>query len=345
MRVRDGVMVLMALVVVGLGVVPAEGSLGGASAAYTLTWAPPPCGGDGHTCVTQTLVNTGAHQYLRLNRAEDFRLVLPKTGPLVGGISIGGGHNVTLIGGEIDLTPGCASDSAVCHGINISRGSLSTGEVFIEGVLIKNPDTTLVRYTGDGVDVNTAATSNVTLENMRVQGIVGCDYNGSPAHADVFQPYGANGAHLDVDHLTGTTAYQGMQVNPGTAVPASGTYKNVNINVLPNSHTGCTQPEKFGWWLAKKCTTYPITLSSVYEQEPNGSLAQHAVWPKFNTTGCAEQYSNGVATWPTVAKISGGIINGRPPSGDFVPPGVAGIGYVSPGYGTTPTPTPTAAPR
>lgn len=280
-------------------------------------------------------MNTGSHQFLGLDYSRDWIVKLPSV-PVVGGLDIDGGHNVIIIGGEIDLTTPCTTDTNVCHGINMSRNSSSTGEVYIEGVLIKNPDPTHSQYTGDGIDVNTSATPNITLENVRVQGIDGCAANGFSAHADVFQPYGAQGAAIHVDHLTGTTDFQGMQINPDTATPSSGVYKNVNIDVLPNSHAGCSSSNgSYAWWLTRgnTSTTYPMTLVNAYAAEPNGSLQHYAVWPDTGTTfGCAAVYDSGVASWPTLASVSGGVREGLPPGGDFVPASMAGISYVSPGY-------------
>jgi len=302
-----------------------------------LTWAPPPCGDATHACATYQITENGqGHQYTGLDPSKDWIVKLPGNGPQKGGIDINGGHNVIIIGGEIDLTTPCTTDNSICHGINISRDKNATGEVYIEGVLIKNLDAKHSRYTGDGIDVNTDATANVTLQNIRVEGIDGCGANGFSAHADVFQPYGAKNTDIQVDHLTGTTDFQGMQIDPDITSPRSGTYKNVNITILSNPHPGCMGSAQYGWWLTggdNTCDTYPITLSNDYEQELNRSLASNAVWPDTYTTfGCPAQYSNGVAFWPALANVHGSIINGLPPGGDFVPVGVPGINYVSPGY-------------
>ncbi len=314
----------------------------GSIVSSKLTWAPPPCGDATHACATYQIIENGqGHQFLDLDTSKDWIVKLPSNRPQRGGIDIDGGHNVIIIGGEIDLTTPCTTDDNVCHGINISRNQNATGEVYIEGVLIKNPDETHSRYTGDGIDVNTDATSNITLQNIRVEGIDGCGYNGNPAHADVFQPYGAKNADINVDHLTGTSDLQGMQIDPDRSTPHSGTYKNVNIIILSNSHPGCMSSAQYGWWLANACKTYPMTLSNDYEQEPNKSLAYNAVWPDTDATfGCPAQYTNGIASWPGLSNIHGSIINGLPPGGDFVPVGVAGINYASPGYQTAPTFTP-----
>jgi hypothetical protein len=333
-RVRLTPVLLTGVALALAATAPAAGSTG-----PRLTWSPPPCGDATHACVILPLANTGSHQVLILDSAKDYILQLPNV-PLVGGIDIDAGHNVILIGGEIDLTTPCTTDRAPCHGINISMGPTSTGTVYVEGVLIKNPDASHSQYTGDGIDVSTTALSKLTIQNVRIEGVDGCSANGNPAHADVFQPYGATGAVIQVDHLTGTTDFQGMQIPPDLTSPASADYRNININVLLNPHPECVQgtPDQYAWWVAGSptswCGTYPMTLTNDYTSEPNGSLAYNAVWPDPYAawTGCPGSYSNGVATWPQLTAITGGIQNGPPPGGDFVPAGVAGLGYVSPGY-------------
>jgi hypothetical protein len=305
-----------------------------------LSWAPPPCGDAIRTCQDVYLTNPSGcppacpHQFLFSggSPSADYRVHLPTGGPLIGGIDIDNGHNVIVIGGEIDLATPCMTDNNVCHGINISTGS--TGEVYVEGVLIKNPDPTHSQYTGDGIDVNSSTLARLTLQNLRIEGIDGCDSGAFPsAHADVFQPYNAGGTAIRVDHLTGSSTFQGMQIDPDLSAPVSGDYRNVNINMLPNTH-GCGG-NHYGWWLTKypTCNTYPMSLTNDWEQEPNGSLGLNGVWPDTDAIlGCPAQYSGKVATWPNLPLVTGGVNNGLPPGGDFVPVGVAGLGYVSPGY-------------
>jgi hypothetical protein len=309
-----------------------------------LTWTPPTCGVAPYACRDLYLTNTGSNQRPLLSSLVDYRIHLPSTGPLEGGLQIRGGHNVIIIGGEIDLTTPCSDSSSDCHGINISRGS-AFGEVYIEGVLITNPDPdylTDTLTTGDGIDVdNYPGVTDVVLQNVRIEGIKGCSPEVPSAHADVFQPYNAGGAALKVDHLTGTTDCQGMQVEPdysyanyGGLMPRSGRFKNVNIRVFPNPSRG--DSNRYAWWFTygvTSCVSYPITLENVYTQERDGSLARNAVWPDTdNAYGCPAVYSDGVASWPNLPTLTGSINNGPPPDGPFVPAGVAGVGYVSPGY-------------
>jgi hypothetical protein len=312
---------------------------GRASTFGLLSWRPPTCGDATHTCEDLYLTNTGAHRYPSLSAGVDYRLHLPASEPLVGGLSIDGGHNVTIIGGEIELTTPCVTDGTPCHGINISRAG--AGQVYIEGVLIKNPDPTHSMNTGDGIDVDDyPGATDVVLQNVRIEGIDGCDPGNPSTHADVFQPYNAGGAKILVDHLTGTTDCQGMQLDPGYAwehygtTPAAADFRNVNINVLPNPHLG--NSNRYAWWFThgtSGCVSYPIELTNVYTQEPDGTLRLNSVWPDTNQpAGCTAIYRDSAATWPTLPTLTGWITSGLPPGGDFVPAGTAGIKYTSLGY-------------
>src|ERR1700681_4217881 len=152
-RLRPNLLLALTLVTVPLsttGVSPA--SIAAAGSDSGLAWPPPPCGEATHACATYQVSNTGSHQFLGLDYSKDWIVQLPAQ-PVVGGLDIDGGHNIIIIGGEIDLTTPCTSDENVCHGINISREPAATGEVYIEGVLIRNPDPTHSQYTGDGIDV------------------------------------------------------------------------------------------------------------------------------------------------------------------------------------------------
>ena len=311
-----------------------------------LTWSPPVCGDATHSCQDVYLTNTGSHQNPSLSSSSDYRLHLPANGPLVGGLTISRGHNVQIIGGEIDMAYPCSDSSSACHGINISRGSAS-GQVYIEGVFIKNPDPNYLTDTvdtGDGIDVDDyPGVTDIVLQNVRIQGIKGCDPAVPSAHADVFQPYNAGGATFNVDHLTATTDCQGMQIDPDYAyvtyglLPKSAIFKNVNINVFANPSLG--NGNRYAWWFTygggSSCVSYPITLSNVYVQEPDGTLADIAVWPdpaNSYPASCLGMYSSGYAQWPTLSSLNGFVTSGLPPGGDYVPAGLAGLGYVSPGY-------------
>jgi hypothetical protein len=304
-----------------------------------LTWAPPQCGDAEHRCVDLDLKNTGSDQTPVLNNSTDYRIHLPTSGPLLGGITITGGRNVLIIGGQINLTYPCSNDADDCTGIYIAKNS--PGAVFVEGVWIHNAarigrtcpggasSTSQTCSSGHGIDVNTAndGTINVntiTLENIRVDGISGCSGYGD--HADVFQPYQAPDDTIRIDRMTGVTNCQGFQLDPDLAYsawhtfPSSITIQNANIDVTANPYWG--KALFVTWWLAygTGCISGPLSLSDDYSSEPS-------IWPDPGNHPCGARYSRGVFSWKDVH-----LRIGVPADGDFVPPGAVGLGYRSPGY-------------
>jgi hypothetical protein len=285
-----------------------------------------------------------------LDYSTDYRIYLPTSGPLVGGITIAGGRRVKIIGGEIGLTYPCSSDASDCMGIYIAKKS--PGVVFVEGVWIHNASSiggtcpggassmSQTCSTGDGIDVNTTKNrainaNTITLENIRVDGISGC--SGYDDHSDVFQPYQAPDDTIQIDGMTGVTNCQGFTINPDLAYskwytyPSSITIRNTNLVVTHNPYPGAAHGA--AWWLTygNSCRSGPISLSDDYVSEPRARGAPPSVWPNPGYHTCGARYSHGVVSWRD-ARITGSIRTGVPPGGDFVPPGVAGLGYLTPGY-------------
>lgn len=319
-----------------------------------LTWSPPACGGaDGDQCVTINL-SAGGSQNPSLAANTDYKLVMPST-PIAGGtLTISGGHNVQIIGGEIDLNNPC-SDSCSAEGDGaIYITDPNPGEVYIEGVLIHNTQTAADTgpncpgggdscSTADGIDLNVGDGGNppnppsIVLQNIRIDGISGC--SGGPDHADGYQPYNGGTSTSYIDHMTITTNCQGEELDPDYGYSHYGTkpnyvLKNVNVDVLPNPYKG--NVDEYGYYLSgvgSGCPSGNVSLTNVYEQEPSGSIDVNSVWPDTNSS-CASSYDSatGQMTFPHSPQITGMLSNGLPPGGDFVPAGVAGIGYVSPGY-------------
>ena len=314
-----------------------------------LTWAPPPCGDARHRCVDLQLRNTGVHQEPILLASDDYRIHLPEDEPLVGGLTISGGHNVQLVGGQIDLTTPCNDLSSACRGILIQRAT--PGHVYIEGVYIRNPDPRHAGHTSDGIAVDDQPAPNatdITIQNVRIEGIDGCDPIGDPAaHADVFQPWAAADAVIRLDRLTGTTDCQGLQLDPDVAwsrdhrTAARQDLRNVNIVVESNPHIG--NANRYAAWLTygdSTCVAAPTALENVYVLEPDGALDVNSIWPDVDRpAGCESVWSPATRrrSFPKLPLIEGAIAAGLPPGGDFVPAGGnVGIGYRSPGYAALP---------
>jgi hypothetical protein len=307
-----------------------------------LSWPPRPCGDASHSCRDLYLRDNGVNKWPGLDRSVDYRIHLPTNSPLTGGLQIRGGRNVQLIGGQIDLTTPCR-DSRYCHGLYIVK--TTPGQVFIEGLYIRNPDPTHSHLTGDGIDVDLRpghAANDIVLQNVRIEGMDGCEKSRA-THADVLQTYRAPDANLRIDHLTGTTDCQGMQLDPDLAWSVDGTtarsqtLRNVNIRVDANPHSG--EANRYAAWFTygdRSCVTAPTLLENVYVSEPDGALKGNSIWPDTDRPArCESAWSAGdrQISFPRSPRIKGVITAGLPPGGDYVPPnGNVGLGYKSPGY-------------
>jgi hypothetical protein len=77
-----------------------------------------------------------------------------------------------------------------------------------------------------------------------------------------------------------------------------------------------------------------MALADVYVHPfPDESLGT-SVWPGVDQSWrlAPRLTADASLQWPLAARITGVVHAGKPPGGDFVPPGVAGRAYVSPGY-------------
>lgn len=291
------------------------------ASAPTLTWAPP--SGYQNFPVKSVAVATGSQTIN--GGGGDMLIKLPSspTGP----INITNCRNAVLIGGQINIPPnsGPGTDQ---RGIYITG---CTGTVHIEGVYI-NGD--IATAEGDGVAIN-APNAIVQLQNMRIYKLYGGFNTASHNHSDIVQPWGGV-KELRIDYMTGSSNYQGFQINDDINHIGKVTIKNTNIG-----DSGVAPPDgKGGYYLWVKCgtgTTY--SFSNFYVQPRSGKSLGSSLWDG----GCGLSASSSSATY-TNGAVSGSITGGKPAAGDFVPAGSAGIGYSSPGYGgvtTTPTPPPT----
>jgi hypothetical protein len=249
------------------------------------------------------------YTHTTLSPTQDYVLKLPPT-KKVGGTWIEGGHNIVVKGGAVTIpyaAPGAAT-SAQRTAIYFKG---ATGTVHVEGVLIDGSGGGQF----DGVDID-APQAVAQLENLRIVGVNG---GVSSFHADVVQPWGGV-KDLRIDRLSGASNYQGFMLTKDLGPIGSAELSHVDL-------TATTQaPVDHGGHMllltsnTSACTTYPVSVSSVYVQpRPDRTLA-NSVWPAAITTDCPG--------------LTGTVQNGMPPSGSWVPPGTAGLGYVPPGYET-----------
>jgi len=289
-------------------------SLVAAPAAGPLRWAPP-------KLVNPITVDVGnGFTRTTLSTTQDYIVKLPPT-LKQGATAIVGGHNVVIVGGEVTIPLGAVDD-------NLHRAAIylkgATGTVHVEGLKIDDPGGELF----DGVTI-AAPDATVQLENMRIVGLRGGQ---SSFHADVVQPWGGV-RDLRIDHLTGSSDYQGLTLQEDLGPIGSAELSNVDLTALnPATLDGGGHMV----WLttgSTTCTTYPVSLSNVYVRPRTGRTLANSVWPQLNAPiGCHEAGTT-IATWPALP-FTGGVQAGAPASGNYVPMGAAGLGYASPGYAT-----------
>jgi len=238
-----------------------------------------------------------AHQ-LTLSPTRDYLVRMPARA-LSGGLVIQGGHNVVLIGGEIDvpMQPGDPPSSNSRRGLYLTG---QTGTVHIEGLSIQGPDLS------EGINLSEDKGAAVQLENIRVEGVHARDESGfTDNHPDVLQTW-AGPAELRVDRLSGSTDYQGFFLAPnefGSQPPP----RQVLLSRVDLRGANCC----YGYllWLEG---SFPIHLDDVWVTPHPPTTLLHSLFPT-----------------PTAWS---GVREGSPPVGQFVPAGVAGSSYISPGY-------------
>jgi hypothetical protein len=307
---------LRVAVAVGLALVLVSGASAKrhAVAPPPLRWAPP--------MLTNpiTIDVTNANRRLFLDDSRDYKLNIVE--PLKRELWIEGGHNVVVIGGHITIDAlGTQSSYQDNTAVKVRYGNPS-GTVHLEGLLIDGP------YVNDGIGIATAR--NVQIENVRVERAYDMIKNG---HADCVQIQQGVGA-LRIDRFTCSTGRQGVYLGDLDGPIKSADLRHVNLYAAGGNH------------LFFQCTsTYPVALSEVWLAIAPGfqPYAPFGYWvfPQVDgrtILGGYDRRRRAVVgrhrqrLWFVGSNIRGFIRRGAPPAGDMVSPGVAGLGYSSPGY-------------
>ena len=289
---------------------PAPGPVAGAGGR--LSWAPPA----GYLGYPVHEVSSADSLTVIDGRGGDVRVELSRSHS-VGPVTITNCRNAVLIGGHITVLPSSQVDGADQRAIYVRD---CTGTVHIEGVQIEGD---VAGSEADGIAAN-APEAVLQIENVRIEGMRGgYDTN----HADVFQPWGGVRA-FRIDRLSGSTNYQGLHIFETLGAIGAGTIRNTNI-----ASSEVRPVDKGGYYIWMDCSDgYPLELNNVYiagrKERPFGQ----SIWPPVSDPSCPAMINDGLATWPGNPSLSGGVREGRPPSGDFVPSGSVGLRYQSPGY-------------
>jgi hypothetical protein len=282
-----------------------------------LSWAPPP----GWEELPVIEVDpTDKHQ--RVRGSGDVRIKLP--GVPTGPVTVEGFRDVVSIGGSIRALTGSKAGGHDQRMLYIPGGRL----VHIEGLEL---DGSTEGAETDGITANGLGMT-LQLQNIRCTGL-----NGTQAsnHADAVQAW-LGLARLLVDGLTFTSGYQGLKWQK-----KAGTAGRMGPALLRRVNGHGLHGQKYLVWPDKDA---PATLEDVWVNPVKGRAFGISVWPGTTdrTTRSRAVLSAGElpgelsrATWPGLPNITGHVSEGVPEDGDFVPQGLAGVGYVSPGYATT----------
>ena len=241
------------------------------------------------------------------------------------GLWLNGGHNVVLIGGHISIP--CESTSYGRAALKI-RGA--TGTVHVEGLLLDNSG----GYLTDGVAI-AAPQATVQLENLRV----GPTWDSTTAHPDIVQIQGGV-ANLRVDRLTGTPTYQGIFLkNEGGVRNGPTDLRHINLKPIsgPANGLGIYTPNRVFW---QETTDIAVAMTDFYVDRSRYPTRAFNDMPNPGTgyvsggdfTRYATLAPDGLSMSWAASNIFGLLRDGAPPGGDFVPVGMAGESYVSPGY-------------
>lgn len=289
-----------------------------------LRWAPPQ--------LEAPIVQVVDHStdWYPLNPNQDYILQLSSTAKVQPAGSSGmaqilGGRNLVLIGGTIDISGGSTAPNQSAGRALYFNGQ--TGIVHIEGLYVSGGNF------AEGVDI---------YSPEAIFQLVNCRMDGLPAdngaiHPQFIAPY-AGYKELRVDRFTGSTAYQGFQLALTSGGPfGPTTLRRVNIVQNPGSAQASTQV----LWVGRN--DGPVTLKDFYIQPRGNDALVSTVMPSQSFGDAAQRpfvNPDGSVQWPAKAGVSGKVMLGSPPSGDFAAAGGAtgggpdkpGFGYVSPGY-------------
>ncbi len=293
--------------------------------AKPLTWAPPVLAKPLEVAIPSA---PGAFQFNAHGR--DCHVTWPAT-KHVGSVQIFNCANLVSIGGWNPVPPALTSTGAVdtTNSPPIRILEINTtypGVSHIEGLL----GDASAGGMSDGIDI-TAPAQTVQIENVRIDGIYGF-YD--QFHADCVQPFGGVKL-LRIDGFTCRTGYQGLSIWPVTGSPSAWWASLYRVNIVSTGAAiwGAHNSGGYLYWPCRDASCVNVAnthLTQVYLQPRAATPAASMVW-----TGAALTPLAGIISFPGLP-IDGHVTLGPPPAGDFVPAGMAGPAYVSPGYAPAP---------
>jgi hypothetical protein len=184
-----------------------------------------------------TIYLSNNNHSLKLDRSKDYRLIMPNGVLDVGDgtLSINGGRNVVLIGGQMTSS----------GTIGTIRATNQAGTLHIEGLHISGANLT------EGIQFQNESSAVIQLQNIRFDTVHG-SYSGH--HADLIQFWGGGPKTMRIDGLTGSTNYQGFMFQDAVNVEGWD-FRRINIH-----HLGTA-----GWTMYDGAPrASEISMSSVY---------------------------------------------------------------------------------
>lgn len=281
-----------------------------------LRWSPP-------IQASPTVVNLDAGTFYSgsFGASEDVTLVMPASQRTTE-TAVDGGRHVRIIGGRHGRPSGAAQTQL----ISVTN---ATGSVYVEGLDLNAGD--FVATESDALMLGGSADGtkrpDVYIQNCRIMGVAGSLSGG---HGDGYGPWVAV-RNLYVDQVTAQTGYQGFFLDPNNV---TGNVFISRTNIVSTSPPG---DGGFIYWFTRASDPqayHPIYLDQVYAKALNGADFMTAlVWPPQGQTNGATTSDGGLTmTFPSITQISGSIIKGDPPGGDFAPSANVGLSYATPGY-------------
>ncbi|MGY5882430.1 hypothetical protein [Modestobacter lacusdianchii] len=168
------------------------GSTSAATPRGRLTWAPP------RLDAPITVHVSDKNNNLQLRDDRDYVIDMPDASlRAANGLTISGGNDVVLIGGEIQAS----LRNGTARGLYLKN---QTGTIHVEGLRLSGDRAT------EGINLDQRKGATVQLQNIAV-GTVRGSYSGN--HADVLQTWGGPEV-LRIDRLDGSTTYQGFFLDP-----------------------------------------------------------------------------------------------------------------------------------
>jgi hypothetical protein len=238
-----------------------------AGAAEAGTWSPPRMTG-----ATTIQLSTDRAWY-PLDRDRDYILKLPPGGYTRGGLTIDGGRNVTLIGGHIWVPETGARQLAARRGLLLVN---QRGTVHVEGVQIDGPGLS------EGIQLGQPFGSTVQLEDIFIGYVRARDrVNFTDNHPDLVQTW-AGPKRLLIDGLSGTTDFQGLFLEPVSAVCSTAACQPSQTPGrtwdLRNIDIKGTSSARVLFW---KASDFPISQANLWAKT-SGRSPHASVWPSQN---------------------------------------------------------------